>query len=298
MKIGHHLSAHTLGLNKTNYEVARKKCNPRSNKYDRKICASLYKTDYESYLYKQRKNELEADRFSGYIMSLYGTKLSKIETFWKSNVAEKDDKYSTHPKLSRRLNAVKEGYMLAEKYKRAHNNKIDIQEIKGYPTIEIDLKQKDQDAIAYRKDLSEKDRLYFNVVDYIQMGASVLMKNSNIKLTSAPDISPLSEFPEFYQKLYQKANNHVTFIDSKESFTHYSIGLLSEVVPEINYSLNFGVHIQNGILIILTFQDKSTDIVYTSIFDKNEVSLKEIQLIFTELLNDGFQKSISKYEAE
>jgi tetratricopeptide (TPR) repeat protein len=77
-EIGHHLCGHTLSG------------------------FSDFRTSHE--------RELEADEFSGFIMYKMGASLSQAQQAVRSVARDGDDSYSTHPKLSRRLAAIKKGY--------------------------------------------------------------------------------------------------------------------------------------------------------------------------------------------
>jgi formylglycine-generating enzyme required for sulfatase activity len=77
-EIGHHLSDHTL-----------------------RRAENLTET---------RKFELEADRFSGARMYKLGASLHQAQQAVRQVASDGDDKYSSHPKLSRRLAAIAEGY--------------------------------------------------------------------------------------------------------------------------------------------------------------------------------------------
>ena len=80
-EIGHHLSGHTI-----------------------KGAADLSQS---------RDNELEADHFSGFWMYKLGATLSQAQQAVRLVARERDDRYSSHPKLSRRLAAIEQGYILA-----------------------------------------------------------------------------------------------------------------------------------------------------------------------------------------
>ena len=78
----HHLSGHTLTVSKNYVE--------------------------------QQKKELEADEFSGFILAKLGAPLVDCQAALKSVSKEKDDTYSSHPRLSRRLLSIKKGYLKAK----------------------------------------------------------------------------------------------------------------------------------------------------------------------------------------
>ena len=59
---------------------------------------------------KQREEELEADEFAGFIVAKLGAKYNQIKELMITISSEKDDKYSTHPNRSKRLEAIKRGF--------------------------------------------------------------------------------------------------------------------------------------------------------------------------------------------
>jgi len=60
-------------------------------------------------LANQRKQELEADEFAGFIMAKLGADLNSALSF-TNLFTDKDDTYSTHPSKSKRVNAVRKGF--------------------------------------------------------------------------------------------------------------------------------------------------------------------------------------------
>ena len=57
----------------------------------------------------QRKQELEADEFAGFVLARLGADLNSALSF--TNIfTDKDDTYDTHPTKSKRVNAVKKGF--------------------------------------------------------------------------------------------------------------------------------------------------------------------------------------------
>lgn len=75
-EVGHHINGHTL----------------------------VYST-----LEENKKMELEADEFAGFVMAKLGASLTQATAFTKI-FPEYDDTYETHPTRSKRLDAVKKGY--------------------------------------------------------------------------------------------------------------------------------------------------------------------------------------------
>jgi hypothetical protein len=60
-------------------------------------------------LKKKREQELEADEFAGFVLAKLGASLNQ-STLSVVSLSNKDDKYSTHPKRSKRELAIKKGY--------------------------------------------------------------------------------------------------------------------------------------------------------------------------------------------
>lgn len=65
-------------------------------------------------LAESRKFELEADYFTGYQMYRMGATLSQAQQAVRLVASERDDRFSSHPKLSKRLAAIAEGYNAAK----------------------------------------------------------------------------------------------------------------------------------------------------------------------------------------
>jgi hypothetical protein len=59
---------------------------------------------------KQREEELEADVFAGFIVAKLGASYNQIKKLMETITSEKDDKYSTHPNRTKRLEAIKRGF--------------------------------------------------------------------------------------------------------------------------------------------------------------------------------------------
>ena len=64
-------------------------------------------------LEEQRKKELEADEFSGFIMQKLGASLPQAQIAVSKIASEGDDSYSTHPNKEKRLASIEKGYLKA-----------------------------------------------------------------------------------------------------------------------------------------------------------------------------------------
>ena len=72
---------------------------------------------------KQREEELEADEFAGFIVAKLGAKYNQIKELINTIAPEKDDKYSTHPNRSKRLEAIKKGFDKVKIISKSNNQK-------------------------------------------------------------------------------------------------------------------------------------------------------------------------------
>lgn len=64
-------------------------------------------------LKESRKFELEADYFTGYQMYRLGATLEQAQEAVREVASDRDDRFSSHPKRSKRLAAIEEGYLEA-----------------------------------------------------------------------------------------------------------------------------------------------------------------------------------------
>ena len=86
-EVGHHINGHSLDL-------------------------VLYAADVvePENLANQRKQELEADEFAGFILAKLGGPISAANEIISKISTNSDDSYSTHPSRDKRLSAVRKGY--------------------------------------------------------------------------------------------------------------------------------------------------------------------------------------------
>ena len=89
-EVGHHINGHSLDL----VLYATKSVEPKS-------------------LSNRRQQELEADEFAGFILSKLGGSFNSINKVLRSISSNKDDSYSTHPSLDKRLAAAKKGFEIS-----------------------------------------------------------------------------------------------------------------------------------------------------------------------------------------
>jgi len=89
-EIGHHVNGHSLDL----------------------LLYGLGKKNDQT-LEKKRKQELEADEYSGFVMHKLGATLEQAQSAVKLISSNSDDTYSTHPNKSKRLSAIEKGFNMS-----------------------------------------------------------------------------------------------------------------------------------------------------------------------------------------
>ena len=98
-EVGHHVNGHTRDL-------------------------VLYANDlvHKKSLFKDRQEELQADKFAGFVLGKLGANFSSIRSVLSSIAPTGDDSQSTHPNRSKRINAAYSGFQKgAESYQPTRN---------------------------------------------------------------------------------------------------------------------------------------------------------------------------------
>ena len=239
------------------------------------------------YLKLGREQELEADRFTGFIMYKYGADLADIMNMYHKISNNYDDSESTHPNLNKRLDAVKAGYDLATMKSKSDTQKIDLQEIKGN---KIDFEVKDLSRI-------ERNRLIIKVKK-----ASTWEAMRYVDDHSKYDFGHGSgDFPaEYVEKIirYHGQKEKYWLIDNDIEYLEVLNQML--VLADDN-RIKFwpvtAIHIKGGILKLLIFTTADdSKVVYSAPFTEEQISLEEIRTIFIEIFKNGIQKEIDKYD--
>jgi len=284
-EIGHHLAAHTLALNYYEYEDAITYCHPESSKYDEKICKANYRNDYVKYLEKSRIQELEADRFAGFICCLYGIGKEEANNTFKKITSNYDDSYSTHPSLDKRLLAIESGYNLAVEYQRQGKNNYNLQEIKGR---KIEFKITNLSKIERNALISKvKQSISTKPIRYITQKSEIGF-GSGSGGSKGFDKQKMIDFHGDNKSAWKIDKENYYF----EAQNQY---LLHPHDHDIYYAPKSAIKIEDNILEVLIFDSDSPTIVYTSFFDESSVSLEELEIIFVEIFENGISKVIKDY---
>jgi len=281
-EIGHHLAAHTLSLNYQEYYEAYKYCYSKNKSYDKLTCDSLYIDEYKMYLKNSRKQELQADRFAGYIMHKMGFSLSEIQSVYYRITNNNDDSNSTHPKLSKRLKAIKEGVDLA-----LSKNKATLLEIKGN---KVDFIIKDSTII-------NKNRLIENIKNSVTAPCAYLFSKSDKTVQCTSNSLPIPDKIKEGVRKYLKQDEFIYRRDeNNEYFEFFELGIGNRYNKRYFYQPYPAMHIFEGELILLLFESGKPRVVYKSIFDQDAVSLEEIKTLFIEIYSTGLQRVIFSIE--
>jgi len=110
----------------------------------------------------QRNKELEADEFSGFVMFKLGATLEEAQAALATLSTENDDSFSTHPKRSRRLNAISAGYNRA----------------KSQQPIKVDTSPSAEKYFLAGTFLSSQEK-YFDAIEKYNLAIEINPKSSN-----------------------------------------------------------------------------------------------------------------------
>lgn len=286
-EIGHHLAAHTIQRNHKKYVEACKYCRPKSKHFNKEICEKEFSKEYSTYLANRRIQELQADRFAGFIMNYYGASKGEVCNIFNKISKIKDDSNSTHPSLEKRLKAVEEGFELAQEYK-IKGKKIDLNDIKRLP-IEIDITNKT--IVNRNKLISEvSETIRSKPIQYIR-------KHSKLKVNAAFRGGAGKKIEDRMTNYLgiEKLGNHIISEQPEfEYFKYFNQRIEITYDNKINYNPFPAMHIKNNELFILIFEDEMPTIIYRSKFEKEQISFKEIETLLIEIYNDGLNNKLEK----
>ena len=240
----------------------------------------------DRYLRKSREQELEADRIAGFVMCLYGVDSTQVFNSYRKITFEYNDSNSTHPSLKKRLSAINEGFKLGLRKKRNKNFKPDIHEIKGGI---IDFKVTKSDEMERRRLISMIDGVIsIEVLDYVANSINHRMSRGGCPANDKNISIKLIEY-------HNKKDSPVEWERENEYFITYCRKLSFVHEESINFTFYPAFHIKENVLKILLFDEKGCQVVYSSRFNEEEISLKEIKSIFIELVKNGLNKKIEAH---
>ncbi|MBC3758851.1 M48 family metalloprotease [Hyunsoonleella sp. SJ7] len=234
-EIGHHLSGHVISKNYV-------------RKYCRLTTCINQSSDCIRALENKQKQELEADAFAGFIMKKFGAELKDVkQTFIKlNNDEENEDNCSTHPSLSKRLEAVEKGYKRASiNHGLSQNNAIryHIERAKNFAYTKNDINS------AF-EELDLINEIKRNNQDYFVQKAKFYRKQGNVSqsfetIDKLQELYPNSPTPYllyaiFYldtnndQKIIENSLNTIEVNRSNEANSILAYNLLSRSYANLN----------------------------------------------------------------
>ncbi len=282
-EIGHHLSAHTLSINFENFEpIYKRYCAKDSPSYNINKCNE----EILKYYKLSRDQELEADRFAGYIMYKYGASLNQILNLYTKIANNNNDTLSDHPSLIKRLNAVKAGYELAEANTKINVQKIDLEEIKG---SKINFVINNLSRIERNRLISKiKSFATWEAMKYVKDNSKYSFGTGGRSLTLEEEKSIIKYHGQ--KDKYWLIDNDSLYFESIIQF------LVLDDDNRLQYGPVTGIEIKDGILKLLVFNEyEKPKVVYSSPFEEKQISFEEIKTIFIQIYKNGIQKAIDKY---
>ncbi len=287
-EVGHHVYFHTianspLGFQADNVQKATTRFKTTSD--------SAFRQEEQDYFDLRQRQELEADRFAGFIMARKGIPLDKGERFFKKlDRYYRDKGDSTHPPFAKRIEALKEGFDYAGTL------------AKNQP-INPSALGKQNTNIVYRKTSKlERDLLLSTITSAIQSvqegvssgkyragygtGLTNFSQLDTNKLRSlrtylGRDFSPNAQLLDDEQDYFQLVASNFNI---QNSSPYTSTAYLS------------GYHIRAGwFYLVLFIPGKGVQVGYKARFEKDQISLDEIKLLFSQVFMPVVQKLFDSY---
>jgi len=280
-EIGHHLAGHALSLNNDDYRKAYGKyCQVKSPQFDRKTCAA----EGRKYLEISRVQEIQADRFAGYIMFKFGASLDKILNVYYQFPETFDDNTSTHPPINSRIEAVKVGFELARN-DSMNGTAPNIEVVKGG---------------SYQLSIKDFSRVERNkLLDSIRISCGGLATDLLRAKSSVDGFAYNSSVPNTYDSVVK---NYVKCHDTLQYDTDTSFFQLSCISWQLRYDQScfweqpFGIQIQNDSLVVLLFNpDELPRVVYKSRFNHHEINLNILKSSFVEIYTNRTTRALDDY---
>jgi hypothetical protein len=282
-EIGHHLAAHTVSFEWADYIHERDRfCNTSSIEYDKRKC-SIAQWDLNKF---SRQQELEADRFAGFIMYRYGASLEQVLNAYRAFTHNYDDRNSTHPTLNTRLDSVQSGFFYAKSL-GSNTAVVDLEDIKGgkIPVIVPFTTRIQRNSLL----LKLRDFAVFQCMYDVQASSNHRFLNSWEEL-NYPETESLSKY--FGKDM---AYSHIVSDSTNEYFEPYKLSGRMIDDERIGFSVAVGMHIKDNLLrLMIITPDEKPKIVYSCPFEESKIGFSEIKAIFTPYYKRVLQKEIDK----
>jgi hypothetical protein len=284
-EIGHHIFFHTIlsgtnnmALNYQQYGV------PGTANYD----AQKYKQAEEDFYEVRRRQELEADRFAGFIMARKGIKLDQVTRFYKKlekYYTEKNE--STHPAIDKRIGAVQEGFAEVDSTKSREPKPINLSKI-GKEKVEY---------VFNNTNKIERSRLLKKI-----QSNGVLMAAAFIKDKQENLFFGISQWP--IEALEPKVKTAVKAYLNKEFILHsggvddeedyFEVYQVSFMIPDLKITKTgyyYAFHLKAGYFQVVLYDNaQGFEVAYKSRFAEDQISTEEIKFLFIRVLKKEAQE--------
>lgn len=236
-EVGHHINGHTMQI-------------------------ALYSTDTnpETTLKENRKQELEADEFSGFVLAQLGASKEQAQQVMKLISSDFDDSQSSHPAKSKRLNAIENGYEKG----LAMKGKPRVEVVRDTVYVNRDSERivyqtrVEKDTIYVEQNITYEDLFYQGVQQYLdkEYSKAEVSFNKSIDLNSnfAPaynnigllynESGKFSEASEYFNKAFQLdpsfvyQKNQIKALFNDEKYQQVTESLNDINVIDIDAELN------------------------------------------------------------
>lgn len=287
-EIGHHIFFHTI-LSATNGMASHYQQYgvPGTATYD----PQKFRQAEEAYYEARRRQELEADRFAGFIMAKKGIPFDQVAGFYK-----KLDRYytarneSTHPPIDKRIDALKEGFVQVDA---------------GSPDKPINLSKLGKeklDLVFNNITKLERDKLLNKILtDAIDTSAR-LFTNGQYKLgygtgSNGFGVLDTANFKALKTYLGKEFKSITRMIDDGKDYFQVQETIFY-LMDNFNIVRRYfsGFHIRGGYFYLILFDPvEGLKVAYKTRFEESQISYEEIKLLYTRIFRETTQKLIDNY---
>ena len=220
-EVGHHINGHTIDV----------------------LLYANNSVEEES-LSASRSMELQADEFSGFVLAKLGATINQATEAISKMTSDDDDTYSTHPKRSKRLLAIKKGYQRAKSQNNALIKSSIVNEPPKVETITRVVEKTVTDTVKVY------DTVKVEISEKIETKEELIENSEIIK----EEISVVSEEDNSYESymralnIYEKIENFTRISRAeREGFRSEIESILSNVSESDKESLWLrGINLLNG----------------------------------------------------
>jgi hypothetical protein len=286
-EIGHHIFFHTVLSGASDLASSYMKYGVSgSPDYD----PSKFQTEEGKYWELRRRQELEADRFAGFILAKRKVPFEQVARFYtklsKYYVGSAD---SAHPAIDARIDALKEGYALLASTP------------KGQPVDLSGIGKEKLNLVFTNVTRLERDNLLKKIITNSIDTAARLFTNGKYKMqyftgVSYIDVLDSPQIRSLIAYLGRSFKKYTPVLDDENDFLSIEDGMFSMIAMQRNmWHYRFGFHIRGGYFYLLLFDNDEVKVAYKSRFEDRQISYAELKLLFTRIFRNETQKIFDDY---